>query len=80
MFGDGFVLIRFNSPEVNVEALFAAASNRSLPLEIIDIDHVEAAAIYEKPLVLVRPDGHIAWRGEVPPDDPVALIDLVRGI
>jgi hypothetical protein len=30
-------------------------------------------------LVLVRPDGHVAWRGDVCPDDPLALIDHVRG-
>jgi hypothetical protein len=30
-------------------------------------------------LVLVRPDGHVAWRGDILPDDPQALIDRVRG-
>ena len=39
----------------------------------------EAAAIYEQPLVLVRPDGHVAWRGRTPPADPLAMIDRVRG-
>ena len=29
--------------------------------------------------VLVRPDGHVAWRGDALPDDAAALIDLVRG-
>ena len=79
LFGDGFALIRFGSPETNIDALRAAASSRAMPLEVVDIDHVEAATIYEKPLVLVRPDGHIAWRGDILPDDPQALVDLVRG-
>jgi hypothetical protein len=29
--------------------------------------------------VLSRPDRHVAWRGNVPPSDPLALVDLVRG-
>jgi hypothetical protein len=30
-------------------------------------------------LVLSRPDQHVAWRGARLPDDPLALIDRVRG-
>ncbi|WP_369142846.1 hypothetical protein [Streptomyces sp. R44] len=32
-----------------------------------------------RPFVLVRPDGHVAWRGTAPPTDPGRLADLVRG-
>jgi hypothetical protein len=27
----------------------------------------------------VRPDGHVAWRGDRAPDDPLAVIDCIRG-
>ena len=30
--------------------------------------------------MLVRPDGHVAWRGDALPDAPEALIDRVRGV
>lgn len=79
LFGGGFVLVRFGSPDADVEPLTAAAAARGVPLEVVDIDHVDAAVIYEKPLVLVRPDGHVAWRGDVLPDDAVSLVDRVRG-
>ena len=29
--------------------------------------------------VLVRPDGHVAWRADAEPADAAALIDVVRG-
>src|SRR5690348_7107797 len=29
------------------------------------------AQVYEQPLVLVRPDGHVAWRAGVAPPDPL---------
>ena len=79
LFGGGFVLVRFGSQEADIEPLREAASERGVPLEIADIDHGEAASIYEKSLVLVRPDGHIAWRGDEVPDDALSLIDHVRG-
>ena len=37
------------------------------------------AALYERKFVLVRPDGHVAWRDDRMPDDPLRLIDVVRG-
>ena len=35
-----------------------------------DIDSREAAETYANKLVLVRPDGHVAWRGDTAPDHP----------
>jgi hypothetical protein len=29
--------------------------------------------------VLVRPDGHVAWRGDEAPTDATTVIDRVRG-
>ena len=31
-------------------------------------------------LMLSRPDQHVAWRGDRPSSDPLALIDHVRGV
>jgi hypothetical protein len=50
-----------------------------MPLTAVDLAEPDAAAIYRRKLVLVRPDGHVAWRADVPPDDPTALVDTVRG-
>ena len=78
MFGRGFTLLRFNS-RVSIESLLAAASQRSVPLIVEDITQPNIATLYERQLVLVRPDGHVAWRDDVCPDDPMSLIDIIRG-
>jgi hypothetical protein len=39
----------------------------------------EVFAAYQRKLVLVRPDGHVAWRGDTEPANAEALIDVVRG-
>jgi 2-polyprenyl-6-methoxyphenol hydroxylase-like FAD-dependent oxidoreductase len=50
-----------------------------VPMRVVDISDAEIAALYERPLVLVRPDGHVAWRGEACPADVAVVIDAVRG-
>jgi hypothetical protein len=50
-----------------------------VPLDVIDLDLPEVTALYQSRLVLVRPDGHVAWRADAEPADASALIDVVRG-
>ena len=78
LFGGGFVLLRFDD-RADTAPLLAAARARGLPLREVAIADSEIAALYERALVLVRPDDHVAWRGDALPADPRALIDVVRG-
>jgi len=75
--GPEFTLLRFD-PAVDVRAFEAAARHRGVPLRVLDIGR-PADAVSHDGLVLSRPDQHVAWRGNVLPIDPLALIDLVRG-
>jgi len=36
-------------------------------------------ALYNKRLILIRPDGHVAWRRDHMPDDCEAVLNRVRG-
>jgi hypothetical protein len=78
LFGRGFVLLRFGGCE-GAGALQDAVRRRGVPLQTVSIDDPQIAALYEKKYVLVRPDGHVAWRADVLPDDPLGIIDQVRG-
>lgn len=62
LFGDGFVLLRF--AKIDVTSLVSAAKRFKVPLRLVDIDDPQVAKLYERALVLVRPDGHVAWRGD----------------
>ena len=79
LFGRGFVLLRLGSDAPAGERLREAAAKAGLPLQVIDLDLPEIAALYQSRLVLVRPDGHVAWRADAEPDDARAVIDVVRG-
>jgi 2-polyprenyl-6-methoxyphenol hydroxylase-like FAD-dependent oxidoreductase len=77
LFGAGFVLLAF--ADVPTAALEHAAAARGVPLTVHRIEQREIADLYGRALVLVRPDGHVAWRGDRLPEDVLALIDSVRG-
>jgi 2-polyprenyl-6-methoxyphenol hydroxylase-like FAD-dependent oxidoreductase len=79
LFGRGFVLLAFNGAAGESAGLGAAAQARGVPFETVAIDDPGLAALYERRLVLVRPDGHVAWRGDAAPDDPGAVIEVARG-
>lgn len=59
-------------------ALEAEAAARGLPLTVLRHDDAHARATYAADLVLVRPDTHVAWRGNAPPDRTAALAILNR--
>jgi 2-polyprenyl-6-methoxyphenol hydroxylase-like FAD-dependent oxidoreductase len=79
LFGRGFVLLRLGTHPPALGGLIDAAVQRRVPIRAVDLFDRKIAGLYEKRLVLVRPDGHVAWRGDVMPEDALALIDRVRG-
>jgi 2-polyprenyl-6-methoxyphenol hydroxylase-like FAD-dependent oxidoreductase len=79
LFGPGFTLLDFGGP--GADRFAEAASRRGVPLRVCRVGSEAAATLYERRFVLVRPDGHVAWRGDVIPAAPESLrvIDTVRG-
>lgn len=77
-FADGFTLLRTDSA-VDPTPMLDAAGAAGMPVSLVDLDEVAVAARYQAALVLIFPDGHVAWRGNSPPADCAAVIDRVRG-
>jgi 2-polyprenyl-6-methoxyphenol hydroxylase-like FAD-dependent oxidoreductase len=76
--GPEFTLLRLD-PAIDTGRLVLGAAQRGVPLVVLDVDANEAATLYSRKLVLSRPDQHVAWRGDEPPEDSIGLIDRVRG-
>jgi hypothetical protein len=78
--GPGFTLLCVNTPVTNCGPWAEAARARGLPFRKLALNEPEAAALLGASFVLVRPDQHVAWRGDAPPADIGGLLDRVRGM
>ncbi len=79
LFGRGFVLLRLGREAPDVAPFVDAVKGSGVPFEVVLLDEPTACALYEKKLVLVRPDGHVAWRGDGLPADADEVMARVSG-
>jgi 2-polyprenyl-6-methoxyphenol hydroxylase-like FAD-dependent oxidoreductase len=79
LFGRGFTLLRLGADAPGTERIESAAAAAGVPLAVVALDVPAVTALYQRALVLVRPDGHVAWRADELPADASALIEVVRG-
>ncbi len=78
-FGRDLTLLRLGGANRDASGFEAAARRRGALLDVVDVSLSEARDLYGRDLVLVRPDQHVAWRGNSPPADPQSVIDRVLG-
>ena len=72
--GSGFTLLKFSDADTSrLQRAFKA------PLKILRLGDSNARQIYERDLLLLRPDLHVAWRGNAPPEEPERLAAQVSG-
>ena len=73
--GQWFTVLTFNGQDPS--AWVEAARKQNIPLEVVSLDAPELLRIYEAPMLIVRPDQHVAWRGNRM-DDPAQAEALLR--
>lgn len=75
--GKWFTLIVLNSTDTST--IESTAREQAVPLKVLRINDENAKKIYERNLILVRPDQHVAWRGDDLPVECCELIARVSG-
>jgi 2-polyprenyl-6-methoxyphenol hydroxylase-like FAD-dependent oxidoreductase len=76
-YGAGYTLVRLSGGRG--EGLDQAFGALGAPFRILDIDDPHAREIYGYELLLLRPDLHIVWRGNAPPEHPELLAAIATG-
>jgi 2-polyprenyl-6-methoxyphenol hydroxylase-like FAD-dependent oxidoreductase len=79
LFGSGFTLLRLAHGAADGDAFAHAARRRGIPLHIVDAFDEDGRELYGRDLALIRPDQHVAWRGNSEPHDVDALLARLTG-
>jgi 2-polyprenyl-6-methoxyphenol hydroxylase-like FAD-dependent oxidoreductase len=81
--GPGYTLLRLSGSARraahDTSALERSLKGRGAPLQVLDVADDAARGIYGYDLILLRPDLHVVWRGNVPPDEPNELAATATG-
>ena len=77
--GRGFSLIALNADAGGTASFERAAARRSIPLKVVREPSPEGRDPYGAGLVLVRPDGYVAWTGNAAPSDADSVMAKVTG-
>ncbi|QSI33268.1 NAD(P)-binding protein [Variovorax sp. RKNM96] len=79
-FGQGFTLLALaGAGENDIEAVSLQAAQAGVPLKVIRPAEGGLAALYGAPLALIRPDQHVAWRGDTWPAEGAAVWRRIAG-
>jgi hypothetical protein len=77
-FGPGYTLLRLD-PDIAVAPLVKAMREGEVPIESVDVDTNGSHTPYDRKLIIVRTDQHVAWRGDAVPDQPERLVGILTG-
>ena len=78
-YGHGYTLLRLGSTQASIEALQRAFAALGAPLQVLDVPDAAPRDIYGRDFFLLRPDLHVAWRGNEAPREPEQLARVVTG-
>lgn len=77
---DSFTLIVLKENELQIQLITEAAATMLIPLKVVMLNNEPVAkTVYQKNFILVRPDQHIAWRGDSVQSDIHAFWNKVSG-
>ena len=78
--GNGLSLLRLRD-DADATSFIESAAVSGVPLTVIELRGERLEEVYDAPLLLVRPDQHVAWRGaSVDRSTAGIIINRVRGI
>ncbi len=75
----GYTILKLSGTKADASGLEKAIRLRGAPVRVLDIPDRSAREIYGHDLILVRPDMHVVWRGNAPPEDVAQVAAIATG-
>ena len=75
----GYTILRLGKNQADMAPLASAIEHYGAKVTSLDIRDAAARAVYGYDLLLLRPDLHVVWRGNAPPDDPREVAAIATG-
>ncbi len=76
---EGYTILRLGNTKADSSGLVKAFAARGAPISTLDVPDRVAREVYGFDLILLRPDLHIVWRGNAPPEDPAEVAAIATG-
>lgn len=79
-FGFDWTVLRIGETAPSAQGFVDAAARREVSLEVVEVVHPDARALYGADLVLIRPDQIVAWRGASAADAKAVLAQALGNV
>ncbi|MDP2357781.1 MAG: FAD-dependent monooxygenase [Beijerinckiaceae bacterium] len=76
---EGYTILRLGNTKADSSGLAKAFAALGAPISTLEVPDRVAREVYGFDLILLRPDLHIVWRGNTPPDDPAEVAAIATG-
>jgi 2-polyprenyl-6-methoxyphenol hydroxylase-like FAD-dependent oxidoreductase len=76
---EGYVILKLGRTKVDVSGLERAIRSYGAPVTLLEIPDRLPREVYGYDLLLLRPDLHVVWRGNAPPEDAAAVAAIATG-
>jgi len=76
---DGYAILKLGRTKADASGLEKAIRSRGAPVTVLDVPDRVAREIYGYDLILIRPDMHVVWRGNAPPEDVAEVAAIATG-
>lgn len=77
--GDGYTLLCLGLREADTAPLAKAMRAKGAPFSVLTLNEAPLRAVYQRNFILLRPDLHVAWRGDSLPDDAGSVAARITG-
>jgi 2-polyprenyl-6-methoxyphenol hydroxylase-like FAD-dependent oxidoreductase len=76
---DGYTILKLGRTKADASGPEKALRSRGAPTTVLDVPDRVAREIYGYDLILTRPDMHVVWRGNGPPEDAAGVAAVATG-